>query len=109
MKTATMTQTERVAYWTYHVKQWKQSGLTRSEYSRKADCQLHQLCYWIKKEKQDVPSKAKIDFIPIAPLPVTQPETGAQFALKLAGGMCLQWNGLIDPHYLACILRELDS
>ena len=44
----TNTRAGKRSYWSKHVKQWKTSGETKSNYSRRHNLKPYQLTYWIQ-------------------------------------------------------------
>lgn len=103
MSTTDLTPTERQAYWSDHIAQWQQSGLSRTAYCKQADINLSQLCYWLKKREPAKPDPSA-DFIPVS---TSRVAAGAEFGLQLPDGRLLQWKGEANPVYIAALYRGL--
>ena len=102
---STASPSDRQAYWSQHIDQWKASGLSRTAYCRRESLSLQQLCYWINKSTKSNAKAATSDFIA-----VRTPQTpAADFCLTLPSGLTLGWSGAVDPDYLGRVVARLAS
>ena len=78
---ATEQSSEKVAYWTGHIKGWQRSGLSQDAYCRRHDLPLSSLRYWrsrLAKQSSSTPSTP----VTIVPVPLATPSQAIMVALE---------------------------
>ncbi len=103
MSSTDLPSSDREAFWSEHITQWKASGLSRAKHSRQAGISTSQFFYRLNKRE---PSKAKSssDFVPVS---TAKANTATEFGLQLPDGRLLQWRGEVSPGYIAALCRGL--
>lgn len=95
-----------------HVELWRDSGLSRAEYCRRAGLAYHQLTAWLQRDGQQRgrgDAAAADDFLLIRDRPVRdEPTPGDASALVvLAGGIRLRFGSGCAARWVAQVLAEL--
>ena len=83
------------------IKQFKDSGLSQSEFSRRNDLNLKTFNRWIRNDARSTMASAfhkpiELDF-----------GTSHELCLEFPNGICLKWPAGINPSELAALAREL--
>ena len=72
MNTQEVEAKEKKAFWSKHLKNWKDSSLTQAEYCRKNQLRDNQMIYWRQKLKKvktkKSENKSEISFVQLPPL-----------------------------------------
>jgi hypothetical protein len=95
-----------------HIEQWRASGLSQVEYSRRNDLKPATFNYWVRRLDGEasgtgLPSPSHAGFLPISITNVTEPATHA-LLLRTRQGFTLELSKSISPRWLAELLQCLD-
>ena len=93
-------------YRAFHLKAWRQSGLSQRAYCERAGLALSTFSYWHRHR----PADSAPEFLPVsvvAATPVPQPE--ASVVIELANRRALRLSGRTDPVGLAELVRLLEA
>lgn len=75
--------------WPEHFKQWRQSGLTQSEYCSQAGLSRHRFKYWRRKLEPETFRSRRERGSGFVPLQVETSPVAASLSLTLANGLVL--------------------
>ena len=96
-------------YWTQHLAQWQESGISQSEYRAKHGLNQHVFSYWKKKLKS---KKQPASLVPVTIQPDSlqnqrhnSPESTSGLSIRFCGGIRLD----IEEHFNSDTLRRVMS
>ena len=110
MDTMRLSKEEKEAYWTSHIKKWRQSGLSQTAYCKQEDVSLCQLGYWLKKEKSapELPSEQS-GFVKLHTLTNQCASQDYAFQLRISDTISLQWQGEASPSYIHQLVKAFSA
>ena len=60
----------KAQYWQTVIQQWRESGLTQTQFCTEQDIKLHNFHYWLKKQRfENEPDLGRTGFIPVSVSP----------------------------------------
>jgi len=101
---------EKEIYWSGHIKNWRQSGLSQTAYCKQEDVSLCQLGYWLKKEKSisdQTPEQS--GFVKIGTPTHQFSVMNYAFQLRIGDTISLQWQGEASPHYIQQLVKAFSA
>ncbi|MGB8602515.1 MAG: hypothetical protein WCD42_10010, partial [Rhizomicrobium sp.] len=95
-----------------HIEQWRASGLSQVEYSRRNDLKPATFNYWVRRLDAEASgvgllSPSRAGFLPVSIDKVAEPAAHA-LLLRTRQGYMLELSASISPRWLAELLQCLD-
>lgn len=109
-----LTSEQRVEFWSEHVWQWQQSGLTKTEYCRRHGLSRSSLLYWCTKldatySKQDKQSDPDNSIVPVTLQTIKSQAHPSQSLCLQVSGYQVDIPGDFQPEVLTKLIRTLED
>jgi hypothetical protein len=99
-----------VQFWSSHIQAWKQSNLSKAEYSRQHDLPIHALRYWFKKLESKNGQQSNNAVVPLPfHLQDLASRPSSPMTLKVGQSYQVEINGDFSSTVLQKLIKTLEG